>query len=167
MYYCCNSNDPDAGILITCATPFGVSYALETLLQIGERQCAHSFSVIDAPTYPHRALMIDTGRRFYSVPMVKEILTGMNMMKMNVLHMFLSELCFRVESVTFPDLTNPLVMNCTGPKPKENLINNGFYTQNDITEIIEYARLRGIRIIPEFDMYVKSKKRRCESKCSL
>ena len=67
--------------------------------------------------------MIDTGRRFYSVSMVKEILNGMNMMKMNVLHMFLSELCFRVESVTFPDLTNPLVMNCTGPKAKKNSIN--------------------------------------------
>ena len=67
------------------------------------------------------------------------------MMKMNVMHMFLSELCFRVESKVFPELVNNGGLNCTGPRPVPGLVNNGFYTQADIARLVEFAKLRGIR----------------------
>ena len=73
------------------------------------------------------------------------------MMKMNVMHMFLSELCFRVESKVFPDLVNNGGKGCTGPNPRPGLVNNGYYTQADIARLVEYAKRRGIRIIPEFE----------------
>ena len=95
--------------------------------------------------------MIDTGRRFYPVELVESLLEGMSMMKLNVMHMFLSELCFRVESKVFPDLVNNGRMNCTGPNPKPGLVNNGFYSQADIARLVEFAKRRGIRLVPEFD----------------
>ena len=144
------------GLTGSVASPFGVGYALETLLQLAEpaaqAQCGSAFTVRDRPDYSHRGLMIDTGRRFYSVELVESLLEGMAMMKMNVLHMFLSELCFRVESKIFPDLVNNGGNNCTGPKPRPGLVNNGFYTQADIARLVEFAKRRGIRLIPEFDM---------------
>lgn len=64
--------------------------------------------------------------------------------------MFLSELCFRVESKKFPGLHSE--MNCTGPNPRPGLVNNGYYTQAQIADLVDFARLRGIRLVPEFDM---------------
>jgi hexosaminidase len=106
-------------VQVSCASPFGVAYALETLLQLAEDSTCGggaSFTVVDAPDFPHRGLMIDTGRRFYSVDLVESVLEGMAMMKMNVMHLFLSELCFRVESKIFPGVHSQ--MNCTGPQPR-------------------------------------------------
>eukprot|EP00040_Diaphanoeca_grandis_P018485 m.97205 g.97205 ORF g.97205 m.97205 type:complete len:705 (+) comp26958_c0_seq2:225-2339(+) len=136
----------------SAASPFGVAYALETLVQLArESTCAaDGFTVVDHPDFPHRGLMIDTGRRFYSVALVESILEGMAMMKMNVIHMSMSELCFRVESKVFPGLNT--AMNCTGPDPRPGLVNNGFYSHADVSSLVMFARARGIRIIPEFDM---------------
>ena len=141
--------------------------------------------------------MIDTGRRFYSVALVESVLEGMAAVKMNVMHMSLSELCFRVESKLFPGTgaeaeaeTEPEMgvevqgcsrgataaaahavqvlslysiliavsataglhtqLNCTGPNPKPGLVNNGYYTQEDIAGLVAFANARGIRLIPEF-----------------
>lgn len=141
---------------ISAMSPFGVAYAYETLLQLADASfCSGgSFSLTDRPDFEHRGLLIDTGRRFYPVSLVESILEGMAMVKMNVLHMFLSELCFRVESKLFPGLN---AVNCTGPKPRTGpdgrvLVNSGFYSQNDIAHLVRFARARGIRVIPEFDM---------------
>ena len=90
--------------------------------------------------------MIDTGRRFYPVPFVKSIVDGLAMSRMNVLHFHLSEECFRVESKTFPELTGP--NSCA----RSNGNNTAFYTHADITDLVAYSRLRGVRALPEFDM---------------
>ena len=128
----------------TAASPYGVQYALETVAQLAKKKC-HAFAVSDAPAFPHRGLMIDTGRRFYSVGLVESILDGMAMYKMNVLHMYLSELCFRVESKLFPEVhSRPCVAG--------GLNNSEYYAQDDVARLVAYARARGIRIIPEFDM---------------
>jgi hypothetical protein len=140
------------GVTGNAASPYGVGYSLETLLQLAEpaglAQCGSAFEVRDYPSYVHRGLMIDTGRRFYSVELVESLLEGMSMMKMNVMHMFLSELCFRVESKVFPDLVNNGGLNCTGPNPVPGLVNNGYYKQADIARLVEFAKLRGIREHP-------------------
>jgi|EP01043_Picozoa_sp_COSAG02_P001062 N-acetyl-beta-hexosaminidase len=85
--------------------------------------------------------MIDTGRRFYPVPFVKSIVDGLAMSRMNVLHFHLSEECFRVESKIFPELTGP--NSCA----RSNGNNTAFYTQADITDLVAYSRLRGVRCV--------------------
>jgi len=136
-------------VSVCAASPFGVAYALETLLQLAEEgaqsQCGGGFVVIDQPDFPHRGLMIDTGRRFYPISLVENLIEGLAMMKMSVLHMFLSEECFRVESKVYPALH---LRNCT----VGGVTNHGYYSQENITSLIEFAKLRGVRLIPEFDI---------------
>lgn len=134
--------------VIAAASPFGVAYALETLSQFieestGKLHCAQ-ISVADAPTFLHRGIMIDTGRRFYPVPLVLMTIEGMAMTKQNVLHFHLSEECFRVHSATYPQLTASCVEGANN--------NTAAYSREDIATIVEYARLRGVRVLPEFDM---------------
>jgi len=94
----------------------------------------------DAPRFPWRGLLIDSGRHFFSLDVIKRNLDAMAAVKLNVLHWHLSEdQGFRVESKVFPKL--------------HELGSDGlYYTQDEIGEVIEYARDRGIRVMPEFDM---------------
>ena len=68
------------------------------------------------------------------------------MFRMNVLHFHLSEECFRVESKKFPQLTAP------GSCLRGKYNNTAFYTHEDIADLVAYSRLRGVRILPEFDV---------------
>ena len=137
-------------IAIVAESPYGVAYALETLSQVLSANAVDgctAFDVEDAPSFVHRGMMIDTGRRFYPVDLVKRLLDGMAANKMNVLHMHLSEQCFRVQSTTFPQLSAaPCVESAT------NTTNTGAYSHADIRGLVTYARDRGVRIIPEFDI---------------
>ncbi len=88
--------------------------------------------------------MIDSGRRFFPVPLVENLLDTMAATKLNILHLHASDMCrFGVESKKFPSLTKSL----TG-------IHAGFYTQDDVKLLQQYAKERGIRVVPEFDVYV-------------
>ena len=135
-------------IVATAASPFGVAYALESLLQLtrdeAQRRC-RSFSLIDAPRFAHRGLLLDTGRRFHPLPMLESLLESMAIVRLNVLHLYLSEECFRIESKLFPALTSS---NCT-VEPNFHYGDPGFYTHADVRRLVNFARLRGIRIVPE------------------
>jgi len=130
---------------VDAASPYGLGYALETLLQVQEKGC-DEVELQDAPAFRHRGLMVDTGRRFYPISLLESVLEGMSMYKMNVLHFHVSEECFRIESKVYPSLHTA---NCTDSGGKSN---NEFYTQEDVKHIVDFAKLRGIRVIPEFDM---------------
>lgn len=132
---------------IVAESEYGVGYALETLGQIlAAHECA-TFAVADAPEFVHRGIMIDIGRRFYPVDFVKRLLDGMSSLKMNVLHMHLSEQCFRVQSKTFPQLSSaPCIYSLTNDN------NTEVYSHSDIGDLVAYANLRGVRLIPEFDI---------------
>jgi hexosaminidase len=94
----------------------------------------------DKPRFPWRGLMIDSGRHFMPVEVIRRNLDAMSAVKLNVLHWHLSEnQGFRVESRRFPKLQG---MGSDGL----------FYTQDQVRGIIAYARDRGIRVVPEFDM---------------
>jgi hexosaminidase len=141
-------------VKVSANTPFGVAYGLETLSQFivqgvnGAALQCETISVVDEPAFNHRGLSIDTARRFYPVELIKETLEGLAMTKQNVLHMHLSDSpCFRVESKTYPQLA----LKC--PMVKGDLTEDGmFYSHDDIAYIVEFARVRGIRVIPEFDI---------------
>lgn len=97
-------------------------------------------SIRDAPRFPWRGLLIDPGRHFLSLEVMKRNLDAMAAVKLNVLHWHLSEdQGFRVESKVFPAL--------------HELGSGGlYYTQAQVRELVAYAHDRGIRVMPEFDM---------------
>ena len=130
--------------LLEAPNPLGILRGLETLLQLAALD-AESFhfpavSIQDRPRFPWRGLLIDVARHWQPVEVILRNLDAMAAFKMNVLHWHLSEdQGFRVESKRFPKL--------------HGLGSDGlYYTQAQIREVVAYARERGIRVVPEFDM---------------
>ena len=133
-----------AGAKLSAATPLGTMHGLQTFLQLVEVGpdgfAAPSVTIQDQPRFPWRGLMIDVARHFMPVEVIKRNLDGMEAVKMNVFHWHLSEnQGFRAESKRFPKLHG---QGSDGQ----------FYTQEEIRDVIVYARERGIRVVPEFDM---------------
>ncbi len=133
-----------SGARLNAPTTLGVMRGLQTFLQLVRTTSAGfavpAVSIEDSPRFPWRGLMIDGGRHFIPLDVLKRNLDGMAAVKMNVFHWHLSEnQGFRVESKKFPKLTG---MGSDGL----------FYTQDEVRELIAYARERGIRVVPEFDM---------------
>jgi hexosaminidase len=129
---------------LRASNTLGVMRGLQTFLQlvhVTPQGFAVSAVVIqDKPRFPWRGLMIDSGRHFMPVDVIKRNLDGMAAVKLNVFHWHLSEnQGFRVESKRFPKLQT---MGSDGL----------YYTQEEVREVIAYARDRGIRVVPEFDM---------------
>jgi hexosaminidase len=125
-----------------------VAHALESIWQLvspsGLLPCA-LISLSDAPEHPHRGLMIDAGRRFYPVALVESLLEGMAQFKMSVLHFHLSEECFRVQSIRFPELGRP----CLDGHGHNN---SQVYSRDEIAHLVGFAKMRGIRVVPEFEL---------------
>jgi hexosaminidase len=134
----------NSGAKLSAATTLGVMRGLQTFLQLvtttGEGFAAPAVVIDDNPRFPWRGLMIDVGRHFIPLDVLKRNLDGMAAVKLNVFHWHLSEnQGFRVESKTYPKLHE---MGSDGL----------YYTQSEVRELIAYARERGIRVVPEFDM---------------
>jgi hexosaminidase len=132
------------GVHLEAATVVGAMRGLQTLVQLvrpsGSEYELPVVSIRDSPRFPWRGLMIDCGRHFEPVDVLKRTLDGMAAVKLNVFHWHLTEdQGFRIESKLFPKLTT---MGSDGL----------FYTQQDAAEIVRYARARGIRVVPEFEM---------------
>ncbi len=133
-----------ASAKLNAPTTLGAMHGLQTFLQLVESTPAGfavpALSIQDAPRFPWRGLMIDVGRHFMPLDLIKRNLDGMAAVKLNVFHWHLSEnQGFRIESKKFPKLHE---MGSDGM----------FYTQAEAKEIIAYAADRGIRVVPEFDM---------------
>ena len=134
---------PD-GANLTAPTPLGALHGLQTFLQLVEVSpdgfVVPTVTIQDTPRFPWRGLMIDTSRHFIPLEVLKRNLDGLEAVKMNVFHWHLSEnQGFRAESKKFPKLHG---MGSDGL----------YYTQDEIRDLIGYARERGIRVVPEFDM---------------
>lgn len=129
---------------IDAATEVGAIHGLETLVQLvqssGDGYVLPVVTIQDSPRFRWRGLMVDCGRHFEPVTVIKRTVDGMAAVKLNVLHWHLTEdQGFRIESKVFPKLTE--------------LGSDGLlYTQDDAKEIVAYARERGIRVVPEFEM---------------
>jgi hexosaminidase len=125
-------------------TVLGAMHGMETLLQLvaGDSD-GYYFPLVtirDKPRFPWRGLMIDVGRHFEPVEVIKRNIDGLAAVKMNVFHWHLSEdQGFRIESKLYPKLHE---------KGSDGL----YYTQEQVREVIAYAADRGVRVIPEFDM---------------
>jgi hexosaminidase len=125
-------------------TVVGALRGLETILQLVTSDSSTFYipevTIDDAPRFRWRGLLVDVSRHFMPVEQIKRTLDGMAMVKLNVLHWHLTDdQGFRVESKRYPRL--------------HRLGSDGqYYTQVQLREIVAYARDRGIRVVPEFDM---------------
>lgn len=133
-----------SGAKLTAANPLGILRGLQTFLQLvaitPNGFAAPAVTIHDQPRFAWRGMMIDVSRHFIPLDVLMRNLDGMEAVKMNVFHWHLSEnQGFRVESKKFPKL-------------HELGSDNLYYTQEEVRDLIAYARDRGIRVVPEFDM---------------
>ncbi|KAJ1655835.1 Glucosamine-6-phosphate isomerase (Glucosamine-6-phosphate deaminase) (GNPDA) (GlcN6P deaminase) [Dispira simplex] len=150
--YQLNIGKPESDIKanVTAGTVWGVLRALETLSQLTYHTHGSKHPVIeglplyieDRPAYPHRGLLLDTSRNYFPVEDIKRTLDAMSYNKLNVFHWHI------VDSQSWPVETkfSPEV----GQKGAYGL--NMMYSHHDVKAIIYYGLLRGIRVIPEFEM---------------
>lgn len=132
------------GAKLNAPTPLGAMHGLQTFLQLVDVSpggfAAPALKIQDQPRFPWRGLMIDSARHFTPLDVIRRNIDGMEAVKMNVFHWHLSEnQGFRAESRKFPKL-HELGSDAL------------YYTQDEIRDLIAYARDRGIRVVPEFDM---------------
>lgn len=157
------------GIQIQASAPNGFFYALQTLKQLLPRNvmagvfvkqlyAVKCVDIQDQPRFGWRGFMLDEGRHFFGKEEVKRILDVMATYKMNRFHWHLTEdQGWRIEIKKYPLLTevgawrNSKTLAWGDMKPDGQRY-GGFYTQEDIREIVAYARERFIEILPEIDM---------------
>jgi hexosaminidase len=125
-------------------TVVGILRGLETFLQLVDGGQDGFFlpavGIQDRPRFPWRGILVDVSRHFEPVAVIERNLDAMAAVKFNVLHWHLSDdQGFRVESRRFPRL-------------HESGSDGLYYTQDQVREVVAYARDRGIRVVPEFDM---------------
>ena len=134
---------PD-GAVIKAPTRLGALHGLATFAQLitlgADGYEVAATRIDDRPRFQWRGLMLDSGRHFMPLDVVKRNLDAMAAVKLNVFHWHLSEdQGFRVESKRFPKLHQ---------EGSDGL----YYTQDQVRDIVAYARDRGIRVVPEFDI---------------
>lgn len=149
---------PD-GITIRAAGEAGMFYAVQSLLQLfppqvyaaapqpGIRWAAPCGEIRDRPKYGWRSFMLDSGRQYQSPEFIKQYLDYMAMLKMNVFHWHLTEgQGWRLEIKKYPRLTSVGSQVATGKEQQ------GFYSQQQVRDIVAYARARHITVVPEIDV---------------
>ncbi len=146
----------DKAVTIKAQTPAGAFYGVQTLLQLLPPQIESDklqkfsltvpgVSIQDEPLYAWRGVMFDVGRYFFSKDFMLRFIDMMAMYKMNILHFHLiDDSGWRIEIKKYPRLTEVGAFNGEG----ENR-SGGFYTQEDLKEMVAYGQLRGVEIVPE------------------
>ena len=161
------------GITIQALTPTGLFYGLQTLRQLEKDGQIACVKVKDAPRFAYRGLMIDCSRHFWSKDEIKKQLDAMAYFKLDRFHWHLTDGGgWRMEVKQYPLLTEETAYRTESdwtkwwngknrqysPDPirlvcwKGMNIHGGYYTQDDIKEIVDYAAARHITIIPEIEM---------------
>ena len=132
------------GATLNAATVDGALRGIETFAQLvapAEKGfAAPAVHIEDRPRFPWRGLMIDSSRHWMPLPVILRNIDAMAAVKLNVFHWHLSDdQGFRVESKKFPSL-------------QAKGSDGHYYTQAELRQVIAYARERGIRVVPEFDI---------------
>ena len=147
-----------AAVQITARTPAGVFYGVQTLRQLMPSSIEHqaprphpvsipAARIEDRPRFVWRGAMLDVARHFFGPADVRRYIDLLALYKFNRLHLHLSDdQGWRLEIKSWPNLTAHGASTAVGGGP------GGYYTQQDYTELIAYARDRFITVIPEIDM---------------
>ena len=161
-------------VIITANKPAGIYYGIETFLQLLPAEIENAsivkninwgapcVAVTDYPRFGWRGLMLDVSRHFFRKEEVEKYMDQMVKYKYNILHLHLSDdQGWRIEIKSFPQLTNVGAWRVkrTGlwgeflpALANEPATDGGFYTQEDMREMIRYAKERNITILPEIDV---------------
>ncbi|GAB3731336.1 beta-N-acetylhexosaminidase [Spirosoma lituiforme] len=158
-------------IVITAEQPQGFFYGVQSLLQLmpaavfsptkvtGVTWTVPACTIVDKPRYGYRGSMLDVGRYFYPVPFIKKYIDLLALHKMNTFHWHLTEdQGWRIEIKKYPKLTS---VSSTRKKTMaghyrdhayDNKPYGGFYTQDEVRDVVKYAQDRYITVIPEIEM---------------
>ena len=160
------------GVTISANSPTGAFYGVQSLRQLipvqfengsyeGTEVVIQNIEIKDAPQFKYRGMHLDVGRHFFSVDFIKKYIDMMSMLKMNTFHWHLTEdQGWRIEIKKYPKL------NETAAYRKETLIGHysdqpqkydgkkygGYYTQEQVKDIVKYASDRQVTVIPEIEM---------------
>ncbi|MES1219779.1 MAG: family 20 glycosylhydrolase [Bacteroidota bacterium] len=162
------------GVKLTANKAAGLFYGMQTLLQLlpkeiesktavaGINWTMPAIEITDQPRFGWRGLMFDVSRHFFTKAEVKQFIDDMVKYKYNLLHWHLTDdEGWRIEIKSLPKLTEVGAWrvnregkwgNTTNPFPNEPKTYGGFYTQDDIKEVIQYAREHFVTILPEIEM---------------
>lgn len=155
------------GILVQAVAPEGIYRATRTLLKsVGTEKASSvefpSAEVSDWPRFGYRGLMLDVSRHFSDVELVKRTIDMLALHQLNIFHWHLTDdQGWRIEIKSHPELTevgawrdDTVVGRYLGGTdyPTDGKRHGGFYTQEQIREIVAYAKERYIEIIPEIDL---------------
>ncbi len=161
-------------IIIKANEPAGLFYGLQSLVQLFPKEIesnvviqnvkwvAPCVEIMDQPRFGWRGLMFDVSRHFFTKNEVKQFINDMVRYKYNLLHLHLTDdEGWRIEIKGLPKLTEVGAWNVkkvgyfgtfSKPEPNEPKTFGGFYTQEDIKELVQYAKERFVNIMPEIDV---------------
>ncbi len=150
-----------SGVEIGSVTPQGAVWAMQTLRQLlppsfdalapdtREAWTINALQISDAPRFAWRGTMLDVGRHFLPVDAVKRHIDLMSRYKLNVLHWHLTDdQGWRIAINKYPALTTVGAWRTEVDGSRSG----GFYTQAEVREVVEYARRRGVMVVPEIEM---------------
>lgn len=147
-------------ITITGKTPKGVFYGIQTLRQLMTANAdIPAVSITDYPRFGYRGMHLDVARHFFPVSFIKEFIDLIAMHKMNTFHWHLTEdQGWRIEIKKYPKLTevgayrNGTIVGKLPGKKNDETRYGGFYTQDEVKDIVSYATERHITVIPEIEL---------------
>ncbi len=151
-------------IILEACAPSGLINGIQTIRQLLPVQiesekvvesvdwivpCVH---IKDKPRFSWRGYMKDVSRTFYSMDVIKKYMDSMTLYKLNMLHLHLSDdQGWRIEIKKYPELTSKKTTEFD-KKYNEPPERNGYYTQEQIRDLVKYAEARNITIVPEIDL---------------
>jgi hexosaminidase len=161
-------------ISLAANKPAGLFFGMQTLMQLLPKEIESkmvvtntvwtvpSVTITDSPRFGWRALMVDVSRHFFTKEEIKTFIDNMVKYKYNLLHLHLTDdQGWRIEIKSLPNLTKVGAWrakregawgNTKAPDPSEPKTYGGFYTHDDIKEIVQYAKDRFVSILPEIDV---------------
>jgi hexosaminidase len=156
------------GIEITSSTGAGLFYGLQSLRQLFEPQAPgprphprlNALTIVDTPRFPWRGLHLDVARHFEPVTFVKKYIDLMSRYKLNTFHWHLTDdQGWRIEIRKYPRLTSAggcrketMVERNFNPYVGDGIPHCGFYTQDEIRDVVKYAAERYVTVVPEIEM---------------
>ncbi|TKC09118.1 beta-N-acetylhexosaminidase [Pedobacter frigoris] len=142
----------------------GLFYAVQSAIQLlpekkNDQIVVNAATINDYPRFKYRGMHLDVGRHMFPVAFVKKYIDIMSQYKLNTFHWHLTEdQGWRIEIKKYPKLTsvggsrNGTIIGHHPGVATDNEVYKGFYTQNEVKEIVAYATARFINVIPEIEM---------------